>query len=132
IGGREDGIGEVQRRHLDGRLPRGSLKGCTARRGALHPQGARSANVKSEPDLHIALYRPEIQQNTSNIGRLCVGLEVALHLVHPIAFSLEERYVRRAGLDYWKHVALREHADEAAFWAWAEGRRVHLYSSHGA
>ncbi len=88
--------------------------------------------MNTEPDLHIALYHPEIPQNTGNIGRLCVGLDLALHLVHPIAFSLEERYVRRAGLDYWRSVDLHEHADAGAFWAWAEGRRVHLFSSHGA
>lgn len=40
--------------------------------------------------------------------------------------------MRRAGLDYWKHVDLVEHSDEAAFWAWAGERRVHLFSSHGA
>lgn len=84
------------------------------------------------PDLHIALYHPEIPQNTGNIGRLCVGIDATLHLVHPLSFQVDERAVRRAGLDYWKHVRLVEHADEAAFWAWAEGRRVHLYSSHGA
>ena len=84
------------------------------------------------PDLHVALYHPEIPQNTGNIGRLCVGVGVRLHVVHPIAFSMDEKHVRRAGLDYWKHVDLVEHADEAAFWAWAEGRTVHLFSSHGA
>ena len=44
---------------------------------------------------------------------------------------MDEKQVRRAGLDYWKHVMLIEHPDEASFWAWAEGRRVHLYSAHG-
>lgn len=85
----------------------------------------------SAPLLHIALYHPEIPPNTGNVGRLCVGLGAALHVVHPIAFSMDAKQVRRAGLDYWKHVDLHEHADEAAFWAWAEGRRVHLYSAHG-
>jgi len=84
-----------------------------------------------EPDLHVALYHPEIPPNTGNIGRMCVGLGLRLHVVHPIGFSMEAKYVRRAGLDYWKHVDLQEHEDEASFWAWAEGRRVHLFSSHG-
>jgi tRNA (cytidine/uridine-2'-O-)-methyltransferase len=44
---------------------------------------------------------------------------------------MDQRQVRRAGLDYWKHVDLVEHEDGDAFWAWAEGRRIHLYSSHG-
>lgn len=86
----------------------------------------------SAPYLHIVLYHPEIPQNTGNIGRLAVGLELRLHLVHPIAFQIDEKAVRRAGLDYWKHVDLQEHVDEAAFWQWAEGRRVHLFSAHGA
>lgn len=82
-------------------------------------------------DLHIVLYHPEIPQNTGNIGRLCVGLGLPLHVVRPISFSMDERAVRRAGLDYWKHVRLVEHADEEAFWSWAAGRSVHLLSSHG-
>lgn len=86
----------------------------------------------AEPVLHVALYHPEIPPNTGNIGRLCVGIGAALHVVHPIPFSMDEKQVRRAGLDYWRHVQLVEHRDEEAFWVWAEGRRVHLFSSHGA
>lgn len=82
--------------------------------------------------LHVALYHPEIPPNTGNAGRLCVAVGAVLHVVHPIPFQMDEKAVRRAGLDYWKHVRLVEHADEQAFWAWAEGRRVHLFSSHGA
>jgi tRNA (cytidine/uridine-2'-O-)-methyltransferase len=85
-----------------------------------------------EPRLHVVLYNPEIPPNTGNAGRLCVAVGAALHVVHPIPFQMDEKAVRRAGLDYWKHVDLREHADADAFWRWAEGRRVHLYSSHGA
>jgi tRNA (cytidine/uridine-2'-O-)-methyltransferase len=81
--------------------------------------------------LHLALYHPEIPQNTGNIGRLCVGIGATLHLVRPISFDTSEKAVRRAGLDYWRHVDLVDHESEAAFWAWAEGRRIHLYSSHG-
>ena len=84
-----------------------------------------------DPLLHIALYHPEIPPNTGNAGRLSLGVGARLHVVHPIAFSMDEKQVRRAGLDYWKHVDLQEHADDASFWAWAEGRRVHLLSSHG-
>ena len=83
------------------------------------------------PDLHIALYHPEIPPNTGNIGRLCLGIGATLHVVHPIGFSMEEKYVRRAGLDYWKQVDLHEHVDEDAFWSWAEGRCVHLFSKFG-
>lgn len=85
----------------------------------------------SEPVLHVALYHPEIPPNTGNIGRLCLGIGAALHVVHPIGFSMDEKQVRRAGLDYWRHVQLVEHADEQAFWTWANGRRVHLFSQRG-
>ena len=82
--------------------------------------------------LHIVLVTPEIPQNTGNIGRLCVGIEAMLHLVHPLGFEITEKRVRRAGLDYWPHLKLRFHADLAAFFDWAEGRRLHLFSSGGA
>jgi tRNA (cytidine(34)-2'-O)-methyltransferase len=81
--------------------------------------------------LHIALYRPEIPPNTGNVGRLAVGIGAVLHVIHPIGFSMSEKAVRRAGLDYWQHVDLREHDDADAFWRWAADRRVHLFSSHG-
>ncbi|NCG21194.1 MAG: tRNA (uridine(34)/cytosine(34)/5-carboxymethylaminomethyluridine(34)-2'-O)-methyltransferase TrmL [Rhodobacterales bacterium] len=84
-----------------------------------------------EPTLHIALYHPEIPPNTGNIGRLCVGIRARLHVVHPISFSMDAKQVRRAGLDYWKHVDLMEHASEEDFWAWVGQRRVHLLSAKG-
>ena len=84
-----------------------------------------------EPTFHVALYHPEIPPNTGNVGRLCVAIGAVLHVVHPIPFSMDEKAVRRAGLDYWRHVRLVEHTDEDAFWAWADGRRIHLFSAHG-
>jgi len=85
----------------------------------------------ADAPLHIVLYNPEIPPNTGNAGRLCLGLGLRLHVVHPIGFSMDEKAVRRAGLDYWKHVDLQEHESAEAFWAWAEGRRVHLFSTRG-
>jgi tRNA (cytidine/uridine-2'-O-)-methyltransferase len=87
--------------------------------------------VPDTPSLHIALVNPQIGPNTGNIGRLCLGIGARLHLVHPLGFSLDEKQVRRAGLDYWKHVDLQEHADLAAFLQWLEGRRFFLYSTKG-
>ncbi len=84
-----------------------------------------------EPWLHIVLVHPEIPPNTGNIGRVCVGLGLRLHLVHPLGFDVSAKAVRRAGLDYWKHVDLVEHASDDAFWTWAAGRRVHLFSAKG-
>ncbi len=72
---------------------------------------------------------PEIAPNTGNIGRLCLGLDARLHVIHPLGFQIDEKAVRRAGVDYWKNVDLQEHADDKAFWSWAEGRRVHLFST---
>jgi len=56
--------------------------------------------------MHIVLYQPEIPPNTGNIARLCAATRTALHLVEPLGFSLDDRYLRRAGLDYWPHVDL--------------------------
>ena len=60
--------------------------------------------MKYEPNLHVVLYEPEIPQNTGNIGRTCVATAAKLWLVEPLGFSMEERMVRRAGLDYWPHL----------------------------
>jgi len=85
----------------------------------------------AEPLFHLALVEPEIPQNTGNIGRLSLAVGARVHLVHPLGFRTDEKAVRRAGLDYWRHVDVVEHADLASFLAWAEGRAVHLFSSHG-
>lgn len=58
------------------------------------------------PLMDIILYQPEIPPNTGNIARLCAATGTRLHLIEPLGFSLEDRYLRRAGLDYWPHVAL--------------------------
>lgn len=58
------------------------------------------------PPAHVVLYQPEIPQNTGNIGRTCVAVGAKLWIVLPVAFSFEERRLRRAGLDYWQHLDL--------------------------
>jgi tRNA (cytidine/uridine-2'-O-)-methyltransferase len=58
----------------------------------------------SDRFLHVALVEPEIHWNTGNVGRTCLALGAQLHLVCPLGFSLDERQVRRAGLDYWPRV----------------------------
>lgn len=57
--------------------------------------------------VHVVLVHPEIHWNTGNAGRSCLAAGATLHLVEPLGFSLDEREVRRAGLDYWEHVDLR-------------------------
>ena len=59
--------------------------------------------------MHIVLVEPEIPQNTGNIARTCAATRTTLHLVHPLGFSIDEKQVRRAGLDYWHLVTIEEH-----------------------
>ncbi len=84
-----------------------------------------------EPRFHIVLLHPEIGPNAGNAGRLALGVGARLHLVHPLGFQTDEKAVRRAGLDYWRHVDVVEHADEESFFAWLGDRPIHLFSSHG-
>ena len=86
----------------------------------------------SSPRFHLALMHPEIGPNTGNIGRLSLGLGARLHLVHPLGFKTDEKAVRRAGLDYWKHVDVVEHADADAFFEWVADRPLHLFSARGS
>ncbi len=58
--------------------------------------------------MHIVLVEPEIHVNTGNIARTCVCTGTPLHLVHPLGFSIDERALRRAGLDYWQWLTLHE------------------------
>jgi tRNA (cytidine/uridine-2'-O-)-methyltransferase len=65
--------------------------------------------------LHVVLVHPEIHWNTGNAGRTCLAAGAVLHLVEPLGFSLDERQVRRAGLDYWEYVDLRVWPDWDTF-----------------
>lgn len=56
--------------------------------------------------MHLVLYHPEIPPNTGNVARLCAATCTALHLIKPLGFSLDDKYLKRAGLDYWPHVPL--------------------------
>lgn len=80
----------------------------------------------------IALYQPDIPQNTGTILRLCACLDIAAHIIAPTGFDMSDRALRRAGLDYLDHVAITRHEDYAAFvHAMAEvGRRVVLLTTH--
>lgn len=65
--------------------------------------------------LHVALYEPEIPANTGNIIRLCANTGAQLHLIEPLGFQLEDKKLRRAGLDYHEWVNIKRHPDFAAF-----------------
>ena len=67
------------------------------------------AGVATAP-LHIVLVEPLIPPNTGNVARLCAATGCALHLVEPLGFSIDDRDLKRAGLDYWKHVRVVLHA----------------------
>jgi tRNA (cytidine/uridine-2'-O-)-methyltransferase len=65
----------------------------------------------SGPLFHVVLHEPEIPNNTGAIGRTCIGTGCALHLIRPFGFETSEKALRRAGLDYWPRLGVREHAD---------------------
>lgn len=64
--------------------------------------------MENNPKFKIVLFAPEIPGNTGSIGRTCVALNLELILIKPYGFDISEKAVRRAGLDYWKHVKLKE------------------------
>ncbi|OYW77004.1 MAG: RNA methyltransferase [Verrucomicrobia bacterium 12-59-8] len=57
--------------------------------------------------LNVVLFQPEIPHNTGAIGRLCLATQARLHLIKPLGFSLEDKHLKRAGLDYWREVDVR-------------------------
>ena len=65
--------------------------------------------------LHIVLVNPEIPQNTGNIARTCAATGAKLHLIEPLGFELSDKYLKRAGLDYWHLMTCETHPDWAAF-----------------
>jgi len=67
--------------------------------------------------VHVVLVAPEIPPNTGSIGRLCVATGTPLHLVEPLGFAIDDRQLRRAGLDYWPHVELHRWATWESFLA---------------
>lgn len=81
--------------------------------------------------IHVILFRPEIPQNTGNIGRLCACLPTRLHLIHPLGFSLLDRYLKRSGMDYWQYLDFQEYRDWDAFLQSGLGpQRIWLLTTH--
>jgi tRNA (cytidine/uridine-2'-O-)-methyltransferase len=79
--------------------------------------------------VHVVLVAPEIPPNTGNVARLCVSTGARLHLVRPLGFSLEDRYLKRAGLDYWPQLDLTVHDDVDALLAARGGAPMVLAST---
>ena len=67
--------------------------------------------TRSNLEMHIILHQPEIPQNTGNIGRTCVATGTDLHLIEPLGFRIDEKKLRRAGMDYWKKLDLTRYVD---------------------
>ena len=77
--------------------------------------------------LHVVLFQPEIAPNTGNVGRMCALTRSRLHLIHPLGFVINDRNLRRAGMDYWKALDVHEHADWAAFRASPQAPKGRLW-----
>ena len=73
----------------------------------VHDSAPSTDTRRTNPTAHVVLYQPEIPQNTGNIGRSCVAVGAKLWIVQPASFDFSDKRVRRAGLDYWKHLDLQ-------------------------
>lgn len=80
--------------------------------------------------LSIVLVEPEIPQNTGNISRTCAVVGAALHLVHPLGFVIEDKKLKRAGLDYWSDLAIYHHDSFEALESMFPNGRFFLCSTH--
>ncbi len=83
-------------------------------------------------NLNIVLFQPEIPQNTGNIARTCVLTNSKLHLIKPLGFTLDEKHLRRAGLDYWKDLSLEIHESYEDFRRKYPEAILYLSTTHGS
>lgn len=81
--------------------------------------------------IHIVLIEPEIPPNTGNIARSCAATGSVLHLVEPLGFSIDDKSLKRAGLDYWPFVKLEVHSSLEEFLRQYQGRRMYLATTKG-
>jgi tRNA (cytidine/uridine-2'-O-)-methyltransferase len=102
-------------------------------KGTPHGNKPRLRADKLDVPLHVVLVEPEIPPNTGNIARLCAATASPLHLVGTLGFRIDEHAVRRAGVDYWHLVDVRQHLDFAhfvhAFAKESPAGRFHLFSA---
>jgi len=84
----------------------------------------------TEPLFHVVLYQPDIPQNTGNIGRSCVAVGAKLWLVRPLGFKLDDRYLKRAGMDYWQHLDWEVVDDWTTLAQKLAGRPMWLFTKH--
>ena len=88
--------------------------------------------ILSPMKINIVLFQPEIPQNTGNISRTCSATDSALHLVHPLGFSLDEKHLRRAGLDYWDGLEIHQYKDDSEFFSTHPESSLWYFSQKGA
>ena len=83
--------------------------------------------------IHIVLYRPEIPQNTGNIGRMCALTKSRLHLIHPLGFTITDKHLKRSGMDYWNTLDVIHHKDWESFKVSPDGpKRLWLFTTKSA
>ena len=100
--------------------------------GASSPSQVFNALKMSKPsDFHIVLHEPVIPQNTGSIARLCACTGATLHLIHPLGFQVDEASVRRAGLDYWPFVSIKNHLDWEHFLESESPQKLFFFSKWG-
>jgi tRNA (cytidine/uridine-2'-O-)-methyltransferase len=81
--------------------------------------------------MHVVLVEPKIPPNTGNIARLCAATKTKLHLVGELGFEITDRRVKRAGLDYWKHVQIERHSSLKQFLGGIQATRLFFFSTKG-
>lgn len=81
------------------------------------PQDRLTRQIRPDAPLHVALVEPQIPPNTGNVARLCAATGCQLHLIEPMGFQIDDRRLKRAGLDYWEHLGVMLHPSLEAFLA---------------
>lgn len=76
--------------------------------------------------MNIVLFQPEIPANTGNIGRTCVATDTTLHLIEPLGFKLNEKEIRRAGMDYWEHLDVKRYINFEEFLERNPNARIYM------
>ena len=82
--------------------------------------------------MNVVLFEPEIPPNTGSVARLCAATGSPLHLIEPLGFKIDDKHLKRAGLDYWPHVDLRLHGSWQEFIHLHGGARLHFFSKKAA
>ncbi len=91
----------------------------------------KNSNNDNRHDIRVALFEPRIPQNTGNIGRTCVGFDLTLDLIAPFGFDINDKQLKRAGLDYWQYLTYRVHNNYNCFKNTVNNSRLLGFSKNG-